>query len=85
MTNLDTGKSITLPGTGASSARLQPDGSVLYAALGHGIFVPNPVTGEPGIWYLSGRGTVAFDAAGNLTSFPVANGRLVNLCDRLAP
>jgi len=85
LTNLDTGKSITLPGTGASSARLQSDGSVLYAATGHGIFAPNPVTGEPGIWYLSGRGTVAFDAVGNLTSFPVATGRLVNLCARLAP
>ena len=85
LTNLVTGKSITLPLTGSSSARLQPDGSVLYAATGHGLFAPNPVTGEPGIWYLSGRGTVGMDAAGNLTSPPAASGKLVNLCARLAP
>lgn len=84
LTNLVTGKSITIPVTGSASARLQSDGSVVYKGTGHGIFAPNPVTGEPGIWYLSGRGTVAFDAAGNLTSFPAATGKLVDLCARLA-
>ena len=85
LTNLDTGKSITILGTGSSSARLQPDGSVVYTAAGHGVFAPNPVTGEPGIWYLSGRGTITVDAAGNMTSFPAATGKLVNLCAQLAP
>ena len=85
LTNLDTGKSITLPVTGSASVRLQPDGSVVYTGTGHGLFAPNPVTGEPGIWYLSGRGTYTVDADGNLTSFPAATGKLVNLCARLAP
>ena len=67
------------------SVRLQSDGSVFYRATGHGFFAPNPVTGEPGIWYLSGRGTVTVDADGNLTSFPAATGKLVNLCAQLAP
>ena len=85
LTNLDTGKSITIPITGSASVRLQSDGSVFSMATGHGLFAPNPVTGEPGIWYLSGRGTATIDAAGNLTSFPAATGKLVNLCARLAP
>jgi len=85
LTNRDTGKSITIPLTGSSSARLQSDGSVLLVATGHGLFAPNPVTGEPGIWYLSGRGTLTVDAAGILMSPPAATGKLVNLCARLAP
>jgi len=85
LTNLDTGKSITIPVTGSASVRLQSDGSVSYRATGHGLFAPNPVTEEPGIWYLSGRGTYTVDAEGNLTSFPAATGKLVNLCARLAP
>jgi len=40
---------------------------------------------EPGIWYLSGRGTYTVNEDGNLTSFPAATGKLVNLCARLAP
>ena len=84
LTNLDTGKSITVVTTGPAQVRLRSDGSVLSVAAGHGIFAPNPVTGEPGIWYLSGRGTATLDAQGNLTS-PPPSGRLVNLCARLAP
>ena len=85
LTNAVTGKSITIPVTGSASIRLQSDGSVSYRATGHGLFAPNPVTGEPGIWYLSGRGTYTVDEDGNLTSFPAATGKLVNLCARLAP
>ena len=85
LTNFVTGKSITIPVTGSASVRVKPDGSMVYKATGHGLFAPNPVTEEPGIWYLSGRGTFTTDAAGNLTSFPAATGKLVNLCARLAP
>jgi hypothetical protein len=84
LTNLDTGKSIRIVTTGLTLVRLQPDGSQFAKVTGHGFFAPNPVTGEPGIWYLSGRGTATFDAEGNLTSIDSA-GRLVNLCPRLAP
>ena len=84
LTNLDTGKSITVVTTGPAQVRLRSDGSVFSVAAGHGLFAPNPVTGEPGIWYLSGRGTATLDAQGNLTS-PPPSGKLVNLCARLAP
>jgi hypothetical protein len=84
LTNLDTGKSITVVTTGLAKVRLRSDGSVFSVAAGHGLFAPNPATGEPGIWYLSGRGTATVDTQGNLTS-PPPSGKLVNLCARLAP
>ena len=49
---------------------------ILVMVTGHGPFVPNPITGERGIWYLSGGRVIAtFDAEGNLTSFD-STGRL---------
>jgi hypothetical protein len=83
LTNLDSGTSITIMGTGSSQLRAEPDGSTTARAMGHGPFFPNPITGEPGIWYLSGQGTATFDAQGNLTSASLA-GQLVDLCPRLA-
>ena len=50
---------------------------------GHGPFIPNPITGEAGIWYLSGRARATFDAQGNVTSAHVS-GKLVNLCAQLS-
>jgi FtsP/CotA-like multicopper oxidase with cupredoxin domain len=81
LTNLDSGGSITVMGTGSSQLRLQGDGSLSARAMGHGPFFPNPLTGEPGIWYLSGQGRSSIDPEGNVTS--VLAGRLVNLCPRL--
>jgi hypothetical protein len=43
---------------------------------------PSPVTGEPGIWYSSGRLALTFDTEGNITSV-TSTGKLVNLCDQL--
>jgi hypothetical protein len=83
LTNLDTGKSLTLPATGSFQLRVKSDGSGSAKVTGHGPSVPNPITGEPGIWYLSGRLFATFDADGNTTSMG-NTGKLVNLCPRLA-
>jgi hypothetical protein len=84
LTNLDTGKSITLGATGSFQLRVKPDGSGSAMVTGLGAWPDgNPVTGEPGIWYQSGRVSATFDAEGNTTSIN-STGKLVNLCDRLA-
>jgi hypothetical protein len=82
-TNLDSGTSVTVMGTGSSQLRAAPDGSVSARAMGHGPFFPNPITGEPGIWYLSGQGKATIDPQGNVTSAELA-GRLIDLCPKLA-
>ncbi len=82
-TNLDSGTSVTVMGTGSSQLRAEPDGSVSARSMGHGPFFPNPLTGEPGIWYLSGQGRATLDSQGNVTSAHVS-GTLVDLCPRLA-
>jgi hypothetical protein len=82
-TNLDTGASVTVVGTGSSQLRALRDGSVSARAMGHGPFFPNPLTGEPGIWYLSGQGRAVLDSQGNVISARLS-GRLVDLCPRLA-
>jgi hypothetical protein len=83
LTNLDRGTSVTVVSTGSSQLRLQPDGSTSARAMGHGTFFPNPLTGEPGIWYLSGQGEATMDPEGTVTSVALA-GRLVDLCSELA-
>jgi hypothetical protein len=83
LTNLDTGRSITVVATGPYHARVEPDGSGSVLITGHGPFLPNPVTGEPGIWYLTGRVKATFDAQGNVTSVDAA-GTLVDLCVQLS-
>jgi hypothetical protein len=83
LTNLDSGKSITLVATGSFQGRGHPDGSVSFKITGHGAFPGNPITGEPGVWYSSGRLFANFDADGNLTSTG-NTGNLVDLCPRLA-
>jgi hypothetical protein len=82
-TNMDSGTSVTVMGTGSSQLRAEPDGSLTARAMGHGPFFPNPLTGEPGIWYLSGQGKATLDPKGNVTSAKLS-GRLVDLCPRLA-
>jgi hypothetical protein len=81
-TNLSSEASITVMGTGSSQLRGQSDGSTSARAMGHGPFFPNPLTGEPGIWYLSGQGAATLDRHGNVTSAEL-HGRLVDLCPRL--
>ena len=83
LTNLDAGTSFTVVATGSFHVRIRRDGTGTVRVTGHGPFVPNPVTGEPGIWYLSGRAKATLDREGNVTSVAVS-GQLVNLCGRLA-
>jgi hypothetical protein len=83
LTNVETGRSVTVVATGPYHARVEPDGSGSVLIAGHGPFLPNPVTGEPGIWYLSGRVKATFDAQGNVTSVD-ATGTLVDLCAQLS-
>src|SRR5262245_60679615 len=83
LTNLDTDKSITLPANGSFQIRAHPDGSESFKITGHGAFPENLITGEPGVWYLSGRLFANFDADENLTSSG-NTGKFVNLCTQLA-
>ncbi len=83
LTNLDSGTSLTIMGTGSSQLRAEPDGSLSARSTGHGPFFPNPLTGEPGIWYLSGQGKATIDPQGNVTSADL-RGTLIDLCPRLA-
>jgi hypothetical protein len=83
LTNGESGTSIVIMGTGSSQLRAEPDGSTSAKSTGHGPFFPNPLTGEPGIWYLSGQGRATIDASGNLTSVELS-GQLVDVCPDLA-
>jgi|SRR5205823_6962080 len=84
-TNLDTTESITLVATGSFHVRAERDGSITVTITGHGPFLSNPITGEPGIWYLNGGRILAtFDAEGNMTSIDATGNDLVNLCVQLA-
>ena len=82
-TNLESGASVTVMATGATVVRAAADGGVSVQITGHGPFAPHPLSGEPGIWYLSGRARATFDADGVLTS-AVVTGGLDDLCPRLA-
>jgi hypothetical protein len=83
LTNLDTGQSLTVGGTGSFQLRVEPDGSGSAMATGLGVWHDgNPVTGEPGLWYQSGRVSTTWDAEGNTTSLR-STGTLVNLCAEL--
>jgi hypothetical protein len=83
LTDLDSGKSLTLGATGSFQLRVEPDGSGSAMVTGQGAWHDgNPVTGEPGIWYQTGRVSTSWDAEGNTTSLK-STGSLVNLCARL--
>ena len=82
LTNLDSDASLTVMATGSSQLRAEPGGWLSARAMGHGPFFPNPITGEPGIWYLSGQGKATIDPQGVVTSARLA-GRLVDLCPQL--
>jgi hypothetical protein len=83
LTNLDTGNSITLGATGSFQLRANADGTASAMVTGQGAWLGNPVTGEPGIWYQSGRVSATLDEDGNTISID-STGILVNLCAQLA-
>ena len=84
LTNPETGTSITLGAAGAFQLEVEPDASGSAMVTGQGAWPGNPVTGEPGIWYQSGRVSTSWDAQGNTTSLE-SSGTLVDLCPQLAP
>jgi hypothetical protein len=83
LTNLDAGTSVTLIATGATQVRAVTEDSVAVKITGHGPFVPNPITGEPGIWYLIGQAQATFGLEGQVGTAEV-KGHLIDLCARLA-
>jgi hypothetical protein len=82
LTNLETGKSITVGSTSSFHQRIEPDGSFSVMVVGEGVWVENPLTGEPGFWDQHGQISGRFDADGNPISTK-GTGSLVNLCPRL--
>jgi len=76
--NVSTGSSVTVLGTWATHVRAASDGGISVQITGHEPFFPHPITAEPGIWYLSGRGRATIDAQGNQTSATITS-RLVDL------
>jgi hypothetical protein len=83
LTNLDTDKSITRGATGSFQLRAERDGSATGMVTGQGMWLGHPVTGEPGLWYQTGRVSATVDADGNMISTK-ATGTLVDLCLELA-
>ena len=84
LTNQETGTSITLGATGSFHLTVKPDGSGSAMVTGQGAWPGNPITGEPGIWYQSGRVSTSWDAEANTTSLE-SSGTLVDLCPQLSP
>jgi len=82
LTHVGTSKTLTLPATGSFQLRANRDGTASVKVTGHGPSFPNPITGELGIWYLSGQLSATLDAGGNVTSMK-NTGQLVNLCPAL--
>jgi hypothetical protein len=82
LTNLDTEKSITVGSTSSFHARVEADGSFSAKVVGTGVWVENPLTGEPGFWYQHGQVGGVFDADGNPITLR-GTGSLVNLCSQL--
>jgi hypothetical protein len=82
MTNLSTGKSITVRFSGPAHITDNPDGSFTLVGTGLWGWGHNPETGEPGQFLTSGRFELSFDAAGN-ESFQIV-GQITNLCQELA-
>lgn len=83
LTNLDTGKSITVSNTSSFHQQTEPDGSFSVKVVGEGVWPDgNPLTGEPGVWHQSGQVSGTFDADGSPISTK-GTGSLVNLCPEL--
>jgi hypothetical protein len=83
-TNLITGESIAVPTSGPGFWQFNPDDSSSLTGTGPWTWIPNPVTGDPGIFYTTGRFVATFDPAGNQTSFDLT-GRIVDLCAEISP
>ena len=85
LTNLESGTAIELHSlSGPEFQRSGEDGSTVVST-GPWVWGPvHPVTGEPGIWYLTGRLVVTYDADGEAID-ATFSGQERNLCEDLAP
>jgi hypothetical protein len=85
LTNQTTQQQIQFPVVGPAFYDFHPDGSFTVTGSGPwGWWPENPETGEPGIFLIRGRLTFTVDAEGELVSFDVITGHVVNVCSRLA-
>ena len=84
MTNVATGKTITLNVAGPGKFTFNPDGSVQEVILGSSSFVIDPDNVAVVGWFLTnGKVVVSIDPLGNLTI--TRTGTLTNLCNELTP
>jgi hypothetical protein len=81
VTNLETGKALTFVTNGPLFFALNPDGSGSVTITGPSLGLP--VTSGQGLFWMSGRFVLEFDAEGNETSIDF-NGRMVDVCALLA-
>lgn len=80
LTNLDSGKSITVHNTSSYHEEDYPDGTVAINVVGDGVwFNGNPLKLEPGFWYQRGQVSGLFDPDGTPISTK-GTGSLDNLC-----
>jgi hypothetical protein len=79
LTNLETGKTITLNISGPSHVSVPAEGTPTLVGTGHWVWGSNPATGEPGIFMTTGRFVLDLDS-GAFSS----HGRMVGLCPALA-
>jgi hypothetical protein len=82
LTNLSTGKTITVNLSGPAHITDNPDGSLTFVGTGLWGWGHNPNTEEPGQFLTAGRFVFSIDAAGN-ESFQ-RTGQLTDLCQELA-
>jgi hypothetical protein len=80
LTNLETGKTITVNISGPQVVKVFSDGSVVITETGP--WLHHNVPGLPGIFQTKGRVTITIDAAQNVTID--GNGRIVDICAALA-
>ena len=82
LTNLDTGKSITINVSGPGQFTNGADGSFTLVGTGLWSWDSHPVTEDPGLFLTAGRFVFSIDAAGN-QSFQIV-GQITDLCRQLA-
>lgn len=82
LTNLETGKTITVNVAGPGQFTFNPDGSLTLVGTGTWGWIFNPDTLEPGLFRTAGRFVFSIDSAGNLT-IDRDGGHLDDLCAQL--
>jgi hypothetical protein len=82
ITNLDTGKSVTVNDAGTGHATFNTDGSALIFSTGPAVVLEFPLL--PGIHWVTGRFILSLDASGNL-GLRIVGGTTRDLCAAVAP